>query len=642
MPIAEQPFQNIPDYLKGLNDRQLEAVKHPGGALLILAGAGTGKTKVLIAKMAHLILQERVYPSNILAVTFTNKAAKEMRHRLQGILEVSGLWLGTFHALAAKILRAHPEMAGLQNSNFNIIDSDDQLRLIKAIARENYVDEKRFTPKAILNVIQKWKDIALVPEKVSSNDLTSPLHQTALKIYVIYQNRLRTQSAVDFGDLLLHNITIFSKYPEVLVQYQKKFRYLLVDEYQDTNVAQYIWLRLLAAGHKNICCVGDEDQSIYGWRGAEIGNILRFEQDFPTAKVIKLEQNYRSTGNILASASALIANNNQRLGKTLWTDEGEGAKVSVSSCVDERAEASQIAMEIYSLKRNQQQNLNEFAILVRAGFQTRAFEECFVANALPYKVIGGLRFYERLEIRDLIAYIRVSMQPDDDLALMRIINTPKRAIGEVCLATIRSKADALNISLFRAIEEMLQAKELKSGALKSLTQLITCFKSWSKLFEIKHHAQVTETIASESGYLAMWRSDKSPEAEGRVENILELIRALEEFDDITSFLEHVSLVSDREANVENMVSIMTLHAAKGMEFNTVFLPGWEEGVFPHPKSLEEKGANGLEEERRLAYVGITRARRNLYISYAASRRIYNQWQNNIASRFISELPVEVQ
>jgi DNA helicase-2/ATP-dependent DNA helicase PcrA len=630
----------ISNYLKSLNTAQLEAVENIDGPLLILAGAGTGKTKVLTTRMAHIILSRKAYPSQILSVTFTNKAAREMRERITNLVEAEGIWLGTFHSIAAKILRRHAELVGL-SSNYNIIDTDDQIRLLKNIISSSNIDEKKYPPKLLLAIIQKWKDLGLTPDKISENDLGSAAHYIAKQAYFEYQKRLLSIGAVDFGDLLLLNIQLFTNHPDLLTSYQYKFRYILVDEYQDTNIAQYIWLRMLAQGHKNICCVGDEDQSIYGWRGAEIGNILRFEQDFPGAKVIRLEQNYRSTNYILSVASKVISNNTMRLGKVLWTDFSEGSKVKLAGLIDDREEARYIAGEIMSLKRNEDAKLSEMAILVRAGFQTRAFEECFMSYGLNYKVIGGFKFYERLEIRDVIAYIRVALQPDDDLALERIINTPKRAIGDATVKQLYNYAHIHNISLFKAIENMIKSEELKTRVKTPLKSLVESFNKWHELYDIKNHVEVVEIILKESGYLAMWQQDKSIEAEGRIENIKELLRALEEFNNISEFLEHVSLVTDVDlSDQENMVNIMTLHAAKGLEFNNVFLPGWEEGIFPHQRALDESGNNGLEEERRLAYVGITRAKRELHISYTTYRRVYNQFQNQMPSRFIAELPLD--
>jgi DNA helicase-2/ATP-dependent DNA helicase PcrA len=636
--LDEEIKQDL-SYLKGLNEAQLEAVQKIDGPLLILAGAGTGKTKVLTCRIAHIINSTYTHPSEILAVTFTNKAAREMTERVSQLASTDGIWLGTFHSIAAKILRRHAELIGFA-TNYTIIDTDDQLRLIKSIAISLNIDPKKYPPKYILSAIQRWKDIALLPQQVSSREASSHTQIVALKIYHEYQIRLSNLGSMDFGDLLLYNIKLFTEHPDLLLQYQHRFRYVLVDEYQDTNIAQYIWLRMLAQHYKNICCVGDEDQSIYSWRGAEIGNILRFERDFPEAKIIRLERNYRSTSTILAIACKLIANNKKRLGKTLWTDkEGENAKII--RVWDEREEARYVASEIMLLRRSKNISYNNIAILVRAGFQTRAFEECFVSHGLPYRVIGGLRFYERLEIRDIIAYIRVCANYEDDLALERIINTPKRSIGESTIKSIYSYGQAHSLSLFNSIQEMLAKGELKQRNKATLESLIAYFKRWRELFNEKKHSEVVDIILKESGYLAMWQQEKTIEAEGRIENIKELVRSLDDFNNITEFLEYVSLVSsiDEQRN-DDMMSIMTLHAAKGLEFDFVFLPAWEEGIFPHQKSLEENGDMALEEERRLAYVGITRAKLGLYILFASYRRIYNQQQHSIASRFISELPLE--
>lgn len=628
-------------HLDRLNLEQREAVETLDGPVLVLAGAGTGKTRVLISRMAHIIVENRAFPSQILAVTFTNKAAKEMVSRLAEAIShpTEGLWIGTFHSIAARILRRHAELVGL-NSNFTILDTDDQLRLLKSIILAHNLDEKKYTPKQVLGAIQRWKDQGLEPAKVPSAEANSVMHGRAIQLYKEYQARLTSIGAADFGDLLLHNLTLFMNHPDILAEYHRRFRYLLVDEYQDTNIAQYLWLRLLAQGSKNICCVGDEDQSIYGWRGAEIGNILRFEKDFPGCKVVRLERNYRSTTHILAAASGLISKNNERLGKTLWTEQDGGDKVQILAVWDEREEAGAIANEIEALQRLRKHRLSDMAILVRAGFQTRAFEECFISRAIPYRVIGGLRFYERLEIRDIIAYMRVIAHNDDDLAFERIINTPRRNIGDTTLQALHAYARTHGISLMKAARAMLEEGELKR-AKASIEQLITSFDRWKALLEVQHYAEVMDIMLKESGYLAMWQSDKSPEAQGRVENIKELLRALQDFPSMTDFLEHVSLVTEKEGeHNDNMVNIMTLHAAKGLEFRSVFLPGWEEGIFPHSRSLDEEGNAGLEEERRLAYVGITRAKERLTILFAANRRVYNQWQSSISSRFIDELPSE--
>jgi len=626
---------------KDLNEEQFEAVTQIDGPLLVLAGAGTGKTKVLTYRIAN-ILMNGVFPSQILAVTFTNKAAKEMSNRILSLVgeRSEGLWLGTFHSIGAKILRRHAEAVGLK-SNFTIIDTSDQLRLIKQIFADHKIDEKRWDPKQQMHIINSWKDRGLTPDKVTANDIIDFAGGKSLEIYKDYQSRLRGLNAADFGDLLLHNITIFNENPDILADYQRKFKYILVDEYQDTNIGQYLWLRLLAQKNKNICCVGDDDQSIYGWRGAEVGNILRFERDFAGAKVVRLERNYRSTSNILSAASHLISKNSDRLGKTLWTQDNEGEPIKLLLTWDDKEEAKQVAEEIEALQQIKRHGLNQMAILVRAGFQTRAFEECFINRGIPYKVIGGLRFYERMEIKDLISYIRVTAQPDDSLALERIINIPKRGIGSGTLQSIYETSRLYGISMFESIKLMLSEDSFKPKISKTLSDLTNDFVRWGNLAKEMTVAEFAEVIAKESGYISMWKQDASLEAQGRLDNIKELLRALEEFESIEEFLEHVSLVSDIDnLNHDNMVSIMTLHAAKGLEFDTVFLPGWEEGTFPHQRAIDDKAKSGLEEERRLAYVGITRARKNLYILSAANRRIYGQYQSSIPSRFIEELPQE--
>ena len=644
-PAAPADDASLPHYLQRLNPPQREAVETLDGPLLVLAGAGTGKTRVLTTRIAHLIATKRAWPSQILAVTFTNKAAREMVERVQKLLHgdapeatpTAGMCLGTFHAIAARILRRHAEAVGL-TSSFTILDADDQLRLLKSIIGEKNLDDKRYPPKAVMAVIQSWKDRGLTPEKVTAAYLDTPAAEVAHDIYVSYQNRLRASDAADFGDLLLHNLTLFQKHPEVLREYCGKFRYILVDEYQDTNVGQYLWLRLLAMEHGNICCVGDDDQSIYGWRGAEVGNILKFEQDYPAARVIRLEQNYRSTTHILSAASALIANNKGRLGKTLWTSEEGGEPIRIKSVWDDMEEARFVGEEIEARQRAGVR-LSDMAILVRAGFQTRAFEERFLTLGIGYRVIGGLRFYERLEIRDAIAYLRAVQQPRDDLAFERIVNTPKRGIGQSTLEQLHRRAREDNVSLQESSARLLQEGALKGKAQGALAQLLRQLKGWRTLARNISPGTLCEQVLEASGYAAMWQAEKTPEAQGRLENLRELFRALGEFPSLEAFLEHVSLVMDTDdRNTEDMVSIMTLHAAKGLEFDTVFLGGWEEGLFPHQRALDESGASGLEEERRLAYVGITRAKAQLYITHASSRRIYNQWQSSVPSRFLDELP----
>jgi DNA helicase-2/ATP-dependent DNA helicase PcrA len=630
-----------PPHLDALNDAQYEAVATLDGPVLVLAGAGTGKTRALTARLAHLIWTRKAWPSQILAVTFTNKAAREMRERVRLLVGnlAEDLWLGTFHAIAAKLLRRHAELVGLK-SNFTILDTDDQIRLLKQLMQAEKIDEKRWPPRQILGAIERWKDRGLVPEKVPADAAGEMAGGMLIKLYAQYQERLRVLNACDFGDLMLHCVTIFTNHPDVLGVYQEKFKYLLVDEYQDTNVVQYLWLRLLAQKQHNICCVGDDDQSIYGWRGAEIGNILRFEQDFPGAKIVRLEQNYRSTPHILAAASALIANNQGRLGKTLWTALDDGEKVRVQGLWDGEAEARQIGDEIEALQRRQHK-LSEIAILVRAGFQTREFEERLITLGVPYRVIGGLRFYERAEIRDAIAYLRLVAQPDDDLAFERIINTPRRGLGDSTIQALHRAARGAGVSLTAAARTLIATDELKPAARRSLGQFIQALDRWRDASSVMGPGELAETVLDDSGYTAMWQQDKSPEAPGRLENLKELVSALDEFENLLGFIEHVSLVMERheETGTDQMV-LMTLHGAKGLEFQTVFLPGWEEGLFPHQRALDESGMNGLEEERRLAYVGLTRARERAFISYVANRRIHNQWQSSLPSRFIGELPAE--
>ena len=626
-------------YLGGLNSKQLEAVEAVDGAVLVLAGAGTGKTRVLTARLAHLIAQKIAQPWSILAVTFTNKAAREMRDRVTKIIGpmAEQVWLGTFHSLGARILRRHAELVDLK-PNFTILDADDQIRLIKQIMQAEGLDEKKWPPRVLAGVIQRWKDRGLTPEKVSDDEAKQYSEIKLAEVYSQYQNRLSVLNAADFGDLLLHCLTIFQNNPDILRDYQNRLTHLLVDEYQDTNVAQYLWLRFLAQGRQNICCVGDDDQSIYGWRGAEVGNILRFENDFAGSRVIRLEQNYRSTSRVLSAASGLIAHNEGRLGKTLWTNGNDGDKIIVRSVWDGEAEARIVGDQVEAYQRKGV-SLNEMAILVRASFQTREFEERFLTLGVPYQVIGGARFYERMEIRDAIAYLRVIYQPDDDLALERIINKPKRGIGLASLQSIHQLARLESISLWLSITKIIETDELRPAARKNLTMLVNDFTRWRSMLENTDHIELTGIVLDESGYTEMLLKDKSPEAPGRLENLKELISALEEFDGLNQFLEHISLVMENaEDDTTEQISLMTLHAAKGLEFDKVFLPGWEEGVFPNQRSLDESGAKGLEEERRLAYVGLTRARETVEISFAANRRIYGNWQSSIPSRFVSEIP----
>ncbi len=630
-----------PPYLSGLNAPQKEAVLATDGPVLVLAGAGTGKTRVLTTRLGHLMATGRAAPWNILAVTFTNKAASEMQHRVAQVIgrPVEGMWIGTFHSICVRILRKHAELAGLK-SNFSILDTDDQIRLLKQLVQAENIDDKRWPARALAGLIDRWKNRALTPEKVPSGESYAYANGMGGELYRAYQDRLQVLNACDFGDLLMHVITLFQTHPDVLAEYHRQFRYILVDEYQDTNVAQYLWLRLLAQAQRNICCVGDDDQSIYGWRGAEVGNILRFSDDFPGAKTVRLEQNYRSTGHILSAASALIAANEGRLGKELWTDSGDGEKVTVKGVWDAPEEARTIGEEIENLQR-QECALSEIAVLVRAGFQTREFEERMITLGLPYRVVGGPRFYERAEIRDAMAYLRVIAQPDDDLAFERIVNVPKRGLGTTTINKIHHLARSHGIPMTRAARQILELDELRATARKSLDQLMNDFDRWRLMLSSHGQSELAETVLDESGYTEMWQNDKSADAPGRLDNLKELVSAMGEFENLTGFLEHISLVMENDNNdTREKVSLMTLHAGKGLEFDHVFLPGWEEGVFPNQRALDESGAKGLEEERRLAYVGITRAKRHAYIYFAGNRQVFGQWQSSLPSRFIEELPQE--
>ncbi len=630
------------DYLARLNPEQREAVETVDGPLLVLAGAGTGKTRVLTTRFAHILVTGRAWPSQVLAVTFTNKAAREMRDRVGAILgrPPEGLWLGTFHALCARMLRRHAEYVGLSPS-FTILDADDQLRLLKQVMEAERIDSRRWAPPAMMGLIQRWKDRGLTPTRITPADDTDFADGRAREVYAAYQSRLASLNVADFGDLLLHMTEIMRTQPDVLAQYHRAFRYILVDEYQDTNLVQYLWLRLLAQLHRNICCVGDDDQSIYSWRGAEVENILRFEQDFPGAKIVRLEANYRSTPPILAAASALIAHNEGRLGKTLRpgrNDAAGGEKVSVVALWDSDEEARMVGERIESLRRDGHP-LAEMAVLVRAGFQTRAFEERLIVLGIPYRVVGGLRFYERQEIRDAIAYLRIVVQPADDLAFERIVNVPRRGVGEAALRTMHEAARAERIPLLDAAAKLIADGTLRGKVKTAVADLLRGFVRWREMLDREGHVVTAATLLDESGYTEMWQKDKSPEAPGRLENLKELVRALADFETLAGFLDHVSLVMENEENAEgDRVSLMTLHGAKGLEFDTVFLPGWEEGLFPNQRALDESGLKALEEERRLAYVGLTRARRRAVVSYAANRRIYANWQTSIPSRFIDELP----
>ncbi|MEX6508497.1 ATP-dependent helicase [Jiella sp. M17.18] len=722
-----------PDYLAGLNAEQRAAVETTEGPVLVLAGAGTGKTRVLTTRIAHILATGRAYPSQILAVTFTNKAAREMKQRIGMLVggQVEGMpWLGTFHAIGVKLLRRHAELAGLK-SNFTILDTDDQIRLIKQLIQAEGLDDKRWPARTFANMLDSWKNKGWGPKDIPEGDARAFANGKGRELFSAYQARLLSLNACDFGDLLNHPIAIFKSHPDVLAEYHRRFRYILVDEYQDTNTAQYLWLRLLAqrpkaprhdaaptgassavsspspssapSGHLlptgekkgaqpaptaldikeagsaqtplssppggevpagdegeghafrrtgaradavspspvNICCVGDDDQSIYGWRGAEVDNILRFEKDFPGATVIRLERNYRSTAHILGAASHLIAHNEDRLGKTLFTDaaDPEDPKVEVNAAWDSEEEARAVGEAIEDLQRREDHDLNDMAILVRASFQMREFEDRFVTMGLNYRVIGGPRFYERLEVRDALAYFRCVCQPADDLAFERIVNTPKRGLGDATIRLLHDYARAKGIPLIAAAAEMVETEELKPKPRNTLRSVVANFRRWSELLPTTKHTELAEQILEESGYTEMWQNDRSAEAPGRLENLKELVRSMEQYESLPTFLEHVALVMDAEQNAEmDAVSIMTLHSAKGLEFGTVFLPGWEEGLFPHQRALDEGGRSGLEEERRLAYVGLTRGKRRVKIWFVSNRRIHGLWQSTIPSRFLDELP----
>jgi DNA helicase-2/ATP-dependent DNA helicase PcrA len=625
-------------YLRGLNDEQQKAVLHIHGPLLVLAGAGTGKTRVLTTRIAHLLSEHHAFPSQILAVTFTNKAALEMRERLAHLTPsaVDGLWLGTFHAICTRILRRHHEALNFPQA-FNIIDGDDQIRLIKQLLKQHNLDPKYFPPKNILNHIQRWKDQAYLPDQVPLADADRFLCQVA-EIYQLYQDRLTQMGSVDFGDLILLTINLFEQHPEILTAYQEKFRFLLVDEYQDTNSAQYRWLRLLTKTHHHICCVGDDDQAIYRWRGADVGHILQFSTDYPGATIIRLEQNYRSTMPILYCASALISHNSMRLGKQLWTEQQEGDLIRIRRYWDDREEAEAIAEYVTQERARYGTAYRDMAILVRASFQTRIFEELFMQRMIPYRVIGGLRFYDRQEIKDVIAYLRILTQPDDDLALERIINVPKRQIGASTIGKAYHEAHKRHTSLMEALRLMIN-EQLLGRSKQPIELFIQQLDQWREALRYRDFPEIVEQLLQESGYLAMWKAERSEEANGRIDNIRELVKALSEFSSLDAFLEHVSLVSERDQHQDDdRVNMMTLHGAKGLEFPVVCLPGWEEGLFPHQRAIDEQGSDGVEEERRLAYVGITRAKTRLFISHAKQRRLYNQWHSSEPSRFIAELP----
>ncbi|MDI1363505.1 MAG: UvrD-helicase domain-containing protein [bacterium] len=635
------PAGGAADYLEGLNPEQREAVETTEGPVLVLAGAGTGKTRVLTTRLAHILTTGRARPWELLAVTFTNKAAREMRERITHIIgpQAEDLrWLGTFHSVAAQILRRHAELVGLKSS-YTIIDNDDQERLLKQLIEAENIDAKRWTPKILAGMIDNWKNKGWTPERVPPADGSEFAAGKGVTLYRQYQDRLRILNACDFGDLLLHNITIFTSHADVLTDYQTRFKYVLVDEYQDTNIAQYLWLRLLAQGRQNVCCVGDDDQSIYGWRGAEVDNILRFERDFPGAKVVRLERNYRSTEHILAAASGLITANKDRLGKTLWTEALGGEKVKVSGVWDGEAESRMIADEIEKAKRAGRK-YTQMAILVRASFQMRAFEERFVMLQIPYKVVGGPRFFERAEIRDAHAYLRLIQSPDDDLAFERIVNTPKRGIGDTSVQKLLHIARAESLPAVESARILVGSDELPARTRTALSNFLRDLDRWRALAQTTPHQRVLEAVLEESGYTDALRLDKGPTSQTRLENLKELVQSMSAFDTLESYLEHVSLVMDLDkGSSDDSVWIMTLHGAKGLEFPLVFLPGWEEGVFPSQRSMDDKGAKGLEEERRLAYVGITRAREEARISFVANRQVYGRWTSQLPSRFVDELPL---
>ena len=638
---ARARVSSAPRYLDGLNPEQRRAVEALDGPVLVLAGAGVGKTRVLTTRIAHLIATGRARGHDILAVTFTNKAAREMRERIGVLTGVfDGMpWMGTFHSIGAKILRRHAELVGLK-SNFTILDTDDQLRLLKQILKAADIDDKRWPARALASQIDGWKNRGLDPAQIPASEAAAFANGAGAALYKAYQERLKTLNAADFGDLLLESLRLFRENPEILAEYQRRLRYILVDEYQDTNVVQYLWLRLLAQNHRNVCCVGDDDQSIYGWRGAEVDNILRFERDFPGATVIRLERNYRSTGHILAVAAGLIAHNKNRLGKTLFTSAEAGFKPTVQGVQDSREEARVVGDEIEAAQRAGT-SLADMAILVRASFQMREFEERFIEIGVPYRVIGGPRFYERAEIRDALAYLRCAAQPDDDLAFERIYNQPRRGLGEATLVLLHAQGRAAGMPLMRSARAMIESEELKARPRQILRELLNDFDRWSRQIDVKPHEELAQTILEESGLVAMWKAEKSAEAEGRLENLKELVRSMSAFSDLGAFLEHVSLVMEVESGEAGpRVSIMTMHGAKGLEFDVVFLPGWEEGLFPHQRSLDDNGVAGLEEERRLAYVGLTRARRKAAIYFAANRQVRGLWQSSAPSRFIDELPEE--
>ena len=638
--ISDLARAHGPDMFGGLNPEQREAVEATEGPVLVLAGAGTGKTRVLTTRLAHILTAGKAKPWELLAVTFTNKAAREMRQRITEMIgpPAEGLrWLGTFHSVAAQILRRHAELVGLKSS-YTIIDTDDQERLIKQLLTAENIDPKRWTPKHLAGLIDHWKNRGWMPQALPSTEGTHFANNRGAVLYALYQDRLRVLNACDFGDLLLHNLTIFTAHPDVLADYHRRLKYILVDEYQDTNVAQYLWLRLLAQGRRNLCCVGDDAQSIYGWRGAEVDNILRFERDFPGAKVIRLERNYRSTEHILAAASGLITANRDRLGKTLWTEARGGQKVQVRGVWDGEAESRLVAEDIERWRKTRR--YSDVAILVRASFQMRAFEERFVLLQIPYSVVGGPRFFERAEIRDAHAYLRLVQSQDDDLAFERIINTPRRGIGDATVQKLLVMARGQGISAAAAARDLVRSDELPARARTALANFLRDLDRWRAQADLLAHPRLTETILEESGYIDALRLDKGPTSQTRLENLKELVQSMGAFESLEAYLEHVSLVADLDRGAgDDAVQIMTLHSAKGLEFPLVFLPGWEEGMFPSQRSVDEQGERGLEEERRLAYVGLTRAREEARISFAANRQVYGRWTSQLPSRFVDELPL---
>ncbi|HEX4272803.1 MAG TPA: UvrD-helicase domain-containing protein [Rhizomicrobium sp.] len=640
-PVAA-PVPREPIYLDGLNEQQREAVLASEGPVLVLAGAGTGKTRVLTTRLAHILATRRAWPGQILSVTFTNKAAREMKERIGALIGgvVEGMqWLGTFHSIGAKMLRRHAELAGLK-SNFTILDSDDQLRLMKQLIEAEGVDEKRWPARTLASMIDNWKNRGLSPQDVSDSEGQGYAFGKGRSLYAQYQARLKALNAADFGDLLLDTLNILKNHPDILAEYRDRFRYILVDEYQDTNVVQYLWLKLLATQSGNVCVVGDDDQSIYGWRGAEVENILRFERDFPGAKVIRLERNYRSTPVILGAASGLIAANKGRLGKTLWTEGNPGEKIKVQGVWDAEEEARNVASEAEDLHRRGHR-FSQMAILVRASFQMREFEDRFISLGLPYRVIGGPRFYERAEVRDAMAYLRLIAQGDDDLAFERIVNKPKRGIGDASVASLHAFARGRHLPLLAAAREIADTDELPPKAKKALAELSANFARWSETARVLPHTELAEMVLDESGYTDMLKADKSAEAPGRLDNLKEFVRSMESFESLAAFLEHVSLVMEiAQDESGDRINLMTLHAAKGLEFDTVFLPGWEEGLFPSQRTMDENSVAGLEEERRLAYVGLTRAKQRIRMFFAANRRVHGSWQASLPSRFLKEIPEE--